>query len=78
MVVLRRAVHAVPASCAQQEKQKAMVNELVGKLADVCWDKCCTAAPGSKLSSSESTCLTNCAQRFLDTSALIVRKMQSR
>jgi len=30
----------------EQEKQKAMLNELVAKLTDVCWDKCCTAAPG--------------------------------
>ncbi|KAF3780825.1 Mitochondrial import inner membrane translocase subunit [Nymphaea thermarum] len=45
-----------------QEKEKAMVNEMVGKLTSVCWDKCITSAPGSKFSSSETTCLTNCAQ----------------
>jgi import inner membrane translocase subunit TIM8 len=61
----------------QQEKQKAVLNELVGKLTDVCWDKCITSTPGSKFSSSESSCLTNCAQRFLETSSLILRRFQS-
>lgn len=61
----------------QQEKQKAVLNELVGKLTDVCWDKCITSTPGSKFSSSESSCLTNCAQRFMETSSLILRRFQS-
>ncbi|KAJ7559856.1 hypothetical protein O6H91_04G104300 [Diphasiastrum complanatum] len=64
-------------SFLEQEKQRAMLNELVAKLTDVCWDKCITGSPGSKFSSSESTCLTNCAQRFLETSALILRRFQS-
>ncbi|CAI5501234.1 unnamed protein product [Closterium sp. Naga37s-1] len=42
----------------EQEKQKAMLNELVAKLTEVCWDKCVTAAPGTKFSGSESSCLT--------------------
>ncbi|GLJ45799.1 hypothetical protein SUGI_0963810 [Cryptomeria japonica] len=61
----------------EQEKQKAMMNELVGKLSDVCWDKCITGAPGSKFSSSETACLVNCAQRFMDMSAQIMRRVQS-
>ena len=44
----------------QQEKERAMITEMVGKLMNVCWDKCITGTPGSKFSSSESTCLTNC------------------
>nr|CAB3483643.1 unnamed protein product [Digitaria exilis] len=44
----------------QQEQQKAMMGEMVGKLTSVCWDKCITGTPGSKFSSGESTCLTNC------------------
>ncbi|EFJ09449.1 hypothetical protein SELMODRAFT_82076, partial [Selaginella moellendorffii] len=59
-----------------QEKQKAMVNELVGKLTDVCWEKCITGTPSGKFSSSETNCLTNCAQRFMEASVLILRKMQ--
>jgi import inner membrane translocase subunit TIM8 len=60
-------------NCFQQEKARAMLNELVGKLTSVCWDKC-IGTPGSKISSSESSCLTNCAQQFMETSALILRR----
>ncbi|XP_042418130.1 mitochondrial import inner membrane translocase subunit TIM8-like [Zingiber officinale] len=61
----------------QEEKQKAMIAEMVGKLTSECWDKCITSTPGSKFSSSESTCLTNCAQRYLDMTMLIQKKFQS-
>ncbi|KAL3512556.1 hypothetical protein ACH5RR_025273 [Cinchona calisaya] len=60
-----------------EEKQKAMVNEMVAKLTNVCWDKCITGTPGSKFSSSETTCLTNCAQRYLDMSMIIMKRFQS-
>ncbi|ERN06251.1 hypothetical protein AMTRI_Chr06g170310 [Amborella trichopoda] len=61
----------------EQEKQKAMFSEMVGKLTSVCWDKCISGSPGSKFSSSESTCLNNCAQRYLEMSQLILRRFQS-
>ena len=51
-----------------------MVNEMVSKLTSECWDKCITGAPGSKFSSSETTCLTNCTQRFLDMSEIIAKR----
>ncbi|RRT47559.1 hypothetical protein BHE74_00017756 [Ensete ventricosum] len=54
-----------------------MISEMVGKLTNECWDKCITGAPGSKFSSSESACLTNCAQRYMDLSMLIMKKFQS-
>ncbi|XP_043724020.1 mitochondrial import inner membrane translocase subunit TIM8 [Telopea speciosissima] len=60
-----------------QEKQKAMVNEVVSKLTSVCWDKCITGSPGSKFSSSESTCLSNCAKRYADMTRIIVSRFQS-
>lgn len=61
----------------QQEKERAMLNEMVGKLTNVCWDKCITGTPGSKFSSSESTCLSNCAQRYMDMSLIIMRRFQN-
>lgn len=61
----------------QQEKEKAMLNEMVAKLTNVCWDKCITSTPGSKFSSSESACLANCAQRYLDMSVIIMKRFQS-
>ncbi|OMO88013.1 Tim10/DDP family zinc finger [Corchorus capsularis] len=60
-----------------QEKEKAMVNEMVAKLTSECWDKCITSTPGSKFSSSESSCLANCAQRYLDMTAIIMKRFQS-
>ncbi|XP_052174618.1 mitochondrial import inner membrane translocase subunit TIM8-like [Diospyros lotus] len=60
-----------------QEKQKAMVNEMVAKLTHICWDKCITGTPGSKFSSSESSCLSNCAQRYMDMSLIIMKRFQS-
>ncbi|GMN56573.1 hypothetical protein TIFTF001_025692 [Ficus carica] len=61
----------------QQEKERAMINEMVAKLTTVCWDKCITGTPGSKFSSSEQTCLQNCARRYLDMSALIMKRFQN-
>ncbi|KAJ6418040.1 hypothetical protein OIU84_001430 [Salix udensis] len=51
-----------------------MVNEMVAKLTSACWDKCITSAPGSKLSSSESSCLSNCAHRYMDMSLIIMKR----
>ncbi|KAL8099180.1 mitochondrial import inner membrane translocase subunit TIM8-like [Apium graveolens] len=60
-----------------QEKEKAMLNEMVAKLTTVCWDKCVSGTPGSKFSSSESSCLSNCAQRYMDMSIIIMKRFQS-
>ncbi|KAL2929572.1 Mitochondrial import inner membrane translocase subunit TIM8 [Bienertia sinuspersici] len=54
-----------------------MVNEMVAKLTSSCWDKCITGTPGSKFINSEQTCLSNCAQRYLDMSMLIMKQFQS-
>ncbi|WCJ36317.1 translocase inner membrane subunit 8 [Euphorbia peplus] len=61
----------------QHEKEKAMMAEMVAKLTSDCWDKCITGTPGSKFSSSESACLTNCAQRYMDMSLIIMKRVQS-
>ncbi|VAI19577.1 unnamed protein product [Triticum turgidum subsp. durum] len=58
----------------QQEKEKMMVSEMIGKVTSECWDKCITGAPGSKLSSGETSCLSNCAQRFIDMSEMIAKR----
>jgi import inner membrane translocase subunit TIM8 len=61
----------------QEEKERAMVNEMVAKLTSACWDKCITGTPGSKLSSSESSCLSNCARSYMDMSLIIMKRFQS-
>eukprot|EP00898_Chlorokybus_atmophyticus_P005298 jgi/Chlat1/576/Chrsp103S00015 len=60
-----------------REQQKAVFNELVAKLSDVCWDKCITK-PGSRLDSSESACLSYCAHRFLDASNIVLQHFERR
>ncbi|URE28283.1 Mitochondrial import inner membrane translocase subunit [Musa troglodytarum] len=58
-------------SFLKQEGQKAMISQMVGKLTDQCRDKCIGGTPGSKFSSKESACLSNCAKRFMDMSTLM-------
>ncbi|KAF3436788.1 hypothetical protein FNV43_RR21264 [Rhamnella rubrinervis] len=60
-----------------QEKERAMLNETVAKLTNVCWDKCITGTPGNKFSSSEQSCLSNCARRYLDMSVLVMKRFQN-
>ncbi|CAN8066074.1 unnamed protein product [Agarophyton chilense] len=59
----------------QEENQKAAVQQIISKLTDTCWDKC-MGKPGAKLSSWETDCISNCAERFLDTSIFIVQRME--
>ncbi|TKY73687.1 Mitochondrial import inner membrane translocase subunit TIM8 [Spatholobus suberectus] len=59
-----------------EEQQRAMVNEMVAKLTSACWDKCITGTPGNKFSSSEYNCLSNCAQRYLEMSMLVMKRFQ--
>ncbi|KAK7316845.1 hypothetical protein RJT34_00600 [Clitoria ternatea] len=59
-----------------EEQQRAMVNEIVTKLTSQCWDKCITGTPGNKFSSSEANCLSNCAQRYMEMSMLIMKRFQ--
>jgi len=59
----------------QQEQQKAVVQAAIAKLTDMCWDTC-MGRPDAKLSGSEQSCLSNCADRYLDTSMFIMGRMQ--
>ena len=59
----------------EEEKRKAVFNEVVAKLADVCFEKC-VQSPSQKLSSYEATCLSSCALRYLESGQGILAKMQ--
>ncbi|BAF29080.1 mitochondrial import inner membrane translocase subunit TIM8 [Oryza sativa Japonica Group] len=61
----------------EEEKRKAMANEFVAKLTDVCWDKCITGSIGSSFSNSEASCLSNCAKRFLELKMLTMQRVSS-
>lgn len=58
-----------------EQQQMAQVQQLIASLTDKCWDKC-IGTPGASLSSRESTCLTNCAARFMDTTQYIMQRAQ--
>ncbi|KAL6601777.1 hypothetical protein ACP70R_044997 [Stipagrostis hirtigluma subsp. patula] len=60
----------------EKEQEMLMAKQMVSKLTSVCWDKCVTSTPGSKFSSGEATCLSNCAQRFLDMSMILARRFE--
>ena len=49
-------------------------NVQVNKLTETCWDKCVTDKPGSRLDGKTETCLSNCVERFLDTSLSISQR----
>lgn len=55
------------------EKQKAQVNAQIHEFNDICWEKC-IGKPGSKLDNSTETCLSNCVDRFIDTSLLVTQR----
>ena len=60
---------------AQLEKQKAIFNELVSHVTELCFNKC-VPKPGSKLDSGETQCLSSCTMRFLETTQVVVQRMQ--
>merc|ERR1712111_110677 len=56
---------------AQQSAQ--MMNQ-VHHLNETCWDICMTGSFSSSLSGREETCLTNCVDRFVDTTIQIANR----
>ena len=55
------------------EQQKLQFMNQVHKLNETCWDLC-VGNPSSSLSGREETCLTNCVDRFIDTTMLITNR----
>ncbi|CAM0874402.1 unnamed protein product [Alopecurus aequalis] len=60
----------------EEEKRKAMANEVIAKLTDACWDKCITGSIGSSFSNSEAACLSNCAKRFAEVKMHMLQRFQ--
>ena len=56
-----------------RESQIAQVQQMISTLSDVCWDKC-ISSPGSYMSSKETSCLDNCAKRFVETTQFILQR----
>ncbi|KAI1395792.1 Tim10/DDP family zinc finger-domain-containing protein [Hypoxylon fuscum] len=58
------------------ENQKARIQTTVHSLTDMCFMKCITGTiRGGKLDKSEESCMTNCADRFVDVSHLTLKHL---
>jgi len=55
------------------EQQKAQFQMQVHKLTEMCWDKCMDK-PSNRIDGRTETCLTNCVERFIDTSLSITNR----
>ncbi|KAJ1619387.1 Tim10/DDP family zinc finger protein [Pavlovales sp. CCMP2436] len=58
----------------EMENQKAVIQAAIGKLSEVCFEKC-VVKPGNKLDATEASCISNCAGRYLDTSMFMMNRM---
>ncbi|WFD37695.1 Mitochondrial import inner membrane translocase subunit tim8 [Malassezia japonica] len=59
------------------EQSKARVQSTVHAFTERCWDQCVTSSIGTRFGRGEEACLSNCVERFLDTSLFIVKKLES-
>merc|ERR1711923_370493 len=59
----------------QAEQQRAELQAQAHKLADVCWEQC-VDRPKDKLDSRTETCVSNCVERFIDTSLTVAQRFQ--
>ncbi|OQR68185.1 mitochondrial import inner membrane translocase subunit Tim8 protein [Tropilaelaps mercedesae] len=55
------------------EQQKAQFQMQVHRLTNICWDKC-VDKPSSRLDGRTETCISNCVERFIDTSLTITNR----
>ncbi|KIM48018.1 hypothetical protein M413DRAFT_218140 [Hebeloma cylindrosporum] len=63
------------ATFIEREQAQAKMNSSIHTLTATCWDKCVTGTPSTSFSRSESSCLANCVDRFLDTSLYLVKQI---
>jgi mitochondrial import inner membrane translocase subunit TIM8 len=64
-------------SFIEREQQLAQVQQMIATLTDVCWDKCLgSGSPGAYLSGRETSCLDNCAKRFIDATQFVLQRAQ--
>lgn len=55
------------------EQQKAQMQTMIHKMNDICWETC-MGTPGSKLDSRTETCISNCVERFIDSTLFITNR----
>ncbi|KAJ7630674.1 Tim10/DDP family zinc finger-domain-containing protein [Roridomyces roridus] len=60
----------------EKQQTEARLHQSIHTFTGMCWDKCITGTPGARFSRSEESCLSNCVERFLDTSLFMVRRIE--
>ncbi|TCD67013.1 Mitochondrial import inner membrane translocase subunit tim8 [Steccherinum ochraceum] len=60
----------------ENEQAQQRLNSSIHTFTDMCWDKCVTGLPSTSFSRSETSCLSNCVNRFLDSSLFLVKKIE--
>ncbi|KAF9535829.1 Tim10/DDP family zinc finger-domain-containing protein [Crepidotus variabilis] len=66
------------ASFLEVQQAQARMNAQIHNFTTICWDKCVTGTPSTKFSRSEENCLSNCVERFLDTSIFLVNQVEQK
>lgn len=56
------------------ESQKAKFTQNAYQFTDVCWDKCVDKI-SNRMDRKAETCLTNCVERFLDTTNFVIERL---
>ncbi|KAJ7169610.1 Tim10/DDP family zinc finger-domain-containing protein [Mycena filopes] len=64
------------ATFLEKQQAEARLHQSIHNFTGICWKKCVTGTPSTKFSRSEESCLSNCVERFLDTSLFMVRKIE--
>ncbi|KZS95869.1 hypothetical protein SISNIDRAFT_408298, partial [Sistotremastrum niveocremeum HHB9708] len=59
----------------ERQQLQARISERVHSFTAMCWDKCITGTPSTRFARGEESCLTNCVDRFMDTSLFMVNQI---
>ncbi|KAJ7706462.1 hypothetical protein B0H17DRAFT_919224, partial [Mycena rosella] len=76
----------------ERQQAEARLHSSIHNFTSICWDKqvalsdfwlgshtrlrCVTGTPSTRFSRSEESCISNCVERFLDTSLFMVKKIE--
>ncbi|KAJ7783487.1 Tim10/DDP family zinc finger-domain-containing protein [Mycena maculata] len=63
-------------SFLEKQQAEARLHASIHNFTGICWDKCVTGTPSNRFSRAEESCLSNCVERFLDTSLFMVRRIE--
>uniref|UniRef100_A0A183BDY6 Mitochondrial import inner membrane translocase subunit n=1 Tax=Echinostoma caproni TaxID=27848 RepID=A0A183BDY6_9TREM len=61
----------------QVTQQRAEFQSQINRLTSLCWDRCITGYPPSKMDAKQTTCFENCTERYFDVSVLLRDRFQS-